>query len=54
MNTLASDLIQRFKDTFTDVPEWAWPFKPSIPFIGNNYKPENGLLIYASAENSLA
>lgn len=32
-------------------PEWAWPFKPSIPFIGENYKPGEGLLIYASAEN---
>jgi len=56
MNTLANELIQRFKDTFEDTlngtpPEWAWPFKPSIPFIGENYRPDKGLLIYASAEN---
>ena len=56
MNTLANDLIQRFKDTFKDTlngtpPEWAWQFKPSIPLIGENYKPGKGLLIYASAEN---
>ena len=51
MNPLANDLIQQFKKTFTGLPQWAWPFKPSIPFIGDNYKPKNGLLIYASAEN---
>lgn len=56
MNTLANELIQRFKDTFEDTlngtpHQWAWPFKPSIPFIGENYKPDKGLLIYASAEN---
>jgi hypothetical protein len=51
INTLANDLIQRFKDIFTDVPEWAWPSKPSIPLVGENYKPGKGLLIYASAEN---
>jgi len=50
-NTLANDLIQRFKATFTGVPEWAWPFKPSIPLVGENYTPGKGLLIYASAEN---
>jgi len=44
-------LIQRFKDTFTGTPEWAWPFKPPIPLVGKNYKPGKGLLIYASAEN---
>ena len=44
-------LIQRFKDTFSGIPKWAWPFKPSIPLVGKNYKPGKGLLIYASAEN---
>ena len=44
-------LIQRFKDTFTDMPKWAWPFHPPIPLVGRNYKPGKGLLIYASAEN---
>lgn len=31
--------------------EWAWPFRPSIPFVGERYEPGKGLLIYASAEN---
>lgn len=44
-------LIQRFKDTFTDMPKWAWPFHPPIPLVGRSYKPGKGLLIYASAEN---
>ena len=44
-------LIQRSKDTFNGTPNWAWPFKPSIPLVGKNYKPGKGLLIYASAEN---
>ena len=51
-DTLANELIQRFKDTLNSTPpEWAWPFKPSIPFIGENYRPGKGLLISASAEN---
>jgi hypothetical protein len=54
-NTLANELIQKFKDIFEKTnnkpPDWAWSFKPSIPFIGENYKPGEGLLIYASAEN---
>jgi hypothetical protein len=32
-------------------PKWAYDFVPSIPFIGNEYKPGEGLLVYASAEN---
>jgi len=44
-------LIQRFKNTFTGTPKWAWPFNPPIPLIGKNYRPSKGLLIYASAEN---
>jgi len=55
-NTLANELIQKFKDIFEKThnnrpPDWAWPFKPSIPLVGENYKPGKGLLIYASAEN---
>ncbi len=51
-STLTNELIQRFKDTLNGTPpEWAWPFKPSIPLVGENYKPGKGLLIYASAEN---
>jgi hypothetical protein len=51
MNPLANDLIQRFKNTCNSIPMWAWQHEPSIPFIGEKYKPGNGLLIYASAEN---
>jgi len=32
-------------------PKWAWNFRPSIPFVGEQYRPDKGLLIYASAEN---
>jgi len=48
---MEKQLIRRFKDTFTGVPTWAWPFKPSIPLVGKKYQPGKGLLIYASAEN---
>ena len=48
---MQKELIQRFKDTFTGIPQWAWPFKPPISLVGSNYKPGKGLLIYASAEN---
>jgi hypothetical protein len=48
---LAQNLIQRFKDTTDKIPEWAWPFKPSIPLVGKSYRPGRSLLIYASAEN---
>jgi hypothetical protein len=48
---LAAELIDRFKRLFKDPPEWAWPFKPSIPFVGKQYRPGRSLLIYASAEN---
>jgi len=44
-------LIQRFKDTLSGLPKWAWPFNPPTPLVGKNYKPGKGLLIYASAEN---
>jgi hypothetical protein len=48
---LADKLIERFKATFTESPEWAWQFEPSIPLIGRHCKPGRGLLVYASAEN---
>lgn len=48
---LAIELIQRFKATYDKPPNWAWPLKPSIPLVGQTYKPGNGLLVYASAEN---
>lgn len=48
---MEKQLIRRFKKTFTTTPKWAWQFPPTIPLIGNNYKPGKGLLIYASAEN---
>ncbi len=48
---LAERLIQRFRATHTMPPEWAWPVAPPIPFVGRNYKPGRGLLVYASAEN---
>lgn len=48
---LAEALIERFQATFTAPPPWAWPFKPSIPFIGHRFRPGRGILVYASAEN---
>ena len=50
---MEKQLIRRFKSTFTTIPDWAWDFKPSIPLIGQQYKPGKGLLIYASAEMHL-
>jgi hypothetical protein len=50
-NILATELIKRFKATYTEPPNWAWLLKPSIPLVGQTYKPGKGLLIYASAEN---
>lgn len=34
-----------------EIPEWAWEFPPSIPFIGSEFNLGTSLLIYASAEN---
>lgn len=48
---MQDSLVQRFKDTFSGIPKWAWQFKPPVPLVGKNYKPSKGLLIYASAEN---
>ena len=50
-NALSSALIDRFKATFDENPDWAWRFVPSIPFVGRHYRQGSGLLIYASAEN---
>jgi hypothetical protein len=49
--SLSEELIARFKALFQTPPEWAWPFAPSIPLVGNRFEPNRGLLIYASAEN---
>lgn len=51
VNALSSALIDRFKKTIEGKPDWAWPFVPSIPFVGRHFRKGNGLLIYASAEN---
>ena len=48
---MEKQLIRRFKSTFTTIPKWAWQFPPTIPLIGQQFKPGKGLLIYASAEN---
>lgn len=48
---LADALVRRFSNTFTQPPSWAWPFVPPIPFVGRNFQPGRGLLVYASAEN---
>jgi len=50
-NAQRKELINRYKALFTEAPKWAWPFPPSIPFVGHKYKPGSGILIYASAEN---
>ena len=44
-------LRNAFQALHTKTPDWAWPFVPSIPFVGKRYRPGHGLLIYASAEN---
>jgi len=51
VKTLIADLLKRFGVLHTELPKWAWPFSPSIPFIGERYRPGRSLLIYASAEN---
>jgi hypothetical protein len=48
---MEKQLVQRFKNTFDSIPKWAWQFPPTIPLVGQQYKPGKGLLIYASAEN---
>lgn len=45
------ELVARFQRLHTEQPRWAWPYAPSIPFVGDQYRPDDGLLVYASAEN---
>ena len=49
--SMEKQLIRRFKSTFGSIPKWAWKFPPTVPLIGQQFKPSKGLLIYASAEN---
>ncbi len=48
---LVDNLVHDFRCLPNKPPDWAWEFAPSIPFVGQQYEPGNGLLIYASAEN---
>lgn len=48
---LVEDLIDRFRALYKGAPDWAWPVCPSIPLIGQHFKPKAGMLIYGSAEN---
>jgi hypothetical protein len=48
---LCSHLIHRFQATAVGAPVWAWSFHPPIPLVGRRFAPNDGLLIYASAEN---
>jgi predicted nucleic acid-binding protein len=45
------ELVANYKRLGGEPPAWAWKYKPSVPFIGDAYRPVDGLLIYASAEN---
>ena len=36
---LADALIGRFKATFKGLPKWAWRFNPSVPLVGERYRP---------------
>lgn len=45
------ELLDHFKRLYTSSPDWAWTFPPSIPFVGQDYCPGEGILVYASAEN---
>lgn len=48
---LPRDLQARFRLLYEKPPHWAWPFAPSIPFVGARYRREKSILVYASAEN---
>ena len=48
---LSRQLICDFRVLHSSPPPWAWPFAPSIPFVGDWYRPGKGLFIYANAEN---
>jgi hypothetical protein len=49
--SLVAELIERFKMLDQGSPPWAWPFHPSIPFVGQRFRPGRSILVYASAEN---
>lgn len=40
-----------YSDIGLAAPAWAYPLRPSIPFVGKNYGRWGGLLVYGSAEN---
>lgn len=46
-----TELIKRFKLLYQGSPRWAWDLCPTIPLVGQRFKPGRGLLVYASAEN---
>lgn len=48
---IQGELIGSFHALYEGPPAWAWPYPPSIPFIGNQFEPGRGIFIYASAEN---
>jgi hypothetical protein len=48
---LNGQLLARFRTLQDKPPAWSWPFPPSCPIVGAKYKPDQGLLVYASAEN---
>ena len=43
--------FKRIHDASGGTPEWAWPFRPPIPLVGDAYRTGKSLLVYASAEN---
>lgn len=45
------ELQARFQRLHESPPIWAWPFAPSCPLVGSDFKPGESLLVYASAEN---
>ena len=51
LSDLKSTLVASYRARYTKPPQWAWPLRPSIPFIGKHYEPGESLLVYASAEN---
>jgi hypothetical protein len=51
LDELRGRLLSGFKALYEEPPEWAWPYPPSIPLVGEAYKPGEGLLVYGSAEN---
>jgi hypothetical protein len=48
---LRAHLVSEFRGLHSRPPGWAWPYAPSIPFVGTGYAAGTGLLVYASAEN---